>query len=156
MRYPDTPFMKRTFNLMKNRGLNINLIDYIFTAPNTFQWYPIGPFGEVPEEHIEMGVENIVRGVLAPFKAFFKVQPIDIDKAMEVLMRVDAFSTRSYMSIGIHPLSKPYPSSTIHWCETMDGSTGRYDSALTEAVLQSLAFQWVDDDPSKLEWKCIE
>ena len=151
MRYPNTSFMKRTFDLMLKRKLNVNLIDYIFTAPNTFQYYPFSPKGHVDDEHIEIGAENIVKDVLAPLKAPFRDQ--HIDKAIETLMEVDAYSTRTYMSLALQP---PYPSSTIHWCETKDGSTGRYDSALTEAVLQSLAFQWVDDDPSKLEWKCIE
>ena len=60
MRYPDTPFMKRTFDLMLCRGLNVNLIDYIFTTPDSIQYYPFSPEGHVKEEDIEVGAANIV------------------------------------------------------------------------------------------------
>lgn len=151
MRYPDTPFMKRTFDLMKNRGLNIRLIDYIFTAPNTFHYYPFSPKGYVDDKYLVEGAETIVKDMLTPLKAPFKERPID--EAIKILMEVDVHSTRSYMALALKP---PYPSSAIHWCETMDKSTGWYDRALTETVLESLAFQWTKDDSKDVVWKCIE
>ena len=42
MRFPDTPFMKRTFDLAKSRGLNVKLIPYIIQMvkpPNTWLLY---------------------------------------------------------------------------------------------------------------------
>lgn len=151
MRFPNTPFMKRTFDLMENRNLNIKLIDYIFTAPHTFHYYPYSPEGYVDDKYLAEGADTIVKDMLAPLKAPFKELPID--QAIEVLMQVDQHSTRSYMALALKP---PYPSSAIHWCETMDKSTGWYDRALTETVLESLAFQWTSDSPKDIEWKCIE
>ena len=47
----------------------------------------------------------------------------------------------------------PYPLSVVEWCETFDGSTTSFDRALTENVLDSLAFSY-DDKP--FNWYCIE
>ncbi|EKM51234.1 uncharacterized protein PHACADRAFT_263265, partial [Phanerochaete carnosa HHB-10118-sp] len=46
----------------------------------------------------------------------------------------------------------PCPLNVVEWCETFTSSTSSYDRALTEIVLDSLAF----DNADKAEWHCID
>lgn len=43
----------------------------------------------------------------------------------------------------------------ITWCETLDKSTGWYDRALTETVIENLAFQWPGSSPVNT-WFCFD
>ena len=38
MRFPDTPFMARVFDLVENRNLSVKFIPYVMESPNTF-WF---------------------------------------------------------------------------------------------------------------------
>jgi len=62
---------------------------------------------------------------------------VDIATAMDTLFsETNTFTMRSYMFQG------GMNAKDIHWCETLDKSTGWYDRALTETVIEGLAFNW--------------
>ena len=154
MRYPDTPFMRRTFDLIKNRGLNVKLIPYIMDdSPNTFLFYnnvrvnddgdirgdPFGVQNYVVDQNLKTpeGVAKKVAEVLRPFRDLFvpttgSAQTLptpDIGPAMAKLFeKTNIYSTRSYMLT-----EKRMDPKDVHWCETLDKSTGWYDLALTES-----------------------
>lgn len=73
------------------------------------------------------------------------------DSGWEALMRYDSFSTRRYMANVYRPSkqlevpSGSLPMEVVNWCETMDTSTGSYDRAFSETVLEAVAFG-VDPD----------
>ena len=148
MRYPDTPFMKRTFDLIRNRGLNVKLIPYILQMvapePNTFLFYnnarvhnqdksvsgdPFDVGSYVVDQTLTTpeGVAEKVAQVLQPFRGLFLRMPIA--EAMKILFEeTNNYSMRSYMILvkGMDPKD-------VQWCETLDKSTGWYDRALTES-----------------------
>ena len=155
MRYPDTPFMKRTFDLITNWGLGVGLIPYIMETPNSFLFYNntrvrrqeqgvlnLGP--DVGDYLIDEtlatnpGVVQKVREVLQPFRQLFVAPlaeagenppPPDIAVSMEQLFgQTNNHSMKSHMLLveGMNPKD-------VHWCETLDKSTGWYDLALTES-----------------------
>jgi hypothetical protein len=152
MRFPDSPFMKRTFDLARNRGLNVKLIPYIMQmvspTPNTFLFFnnarinnqdssvagdPFNVSSYVTNEALTTpkGVSTRVTEVLQPFRDLFRHtegQTTDISAAMDTLFEeTNKFSTRSYMFQG------GMDAKDIQWCETLDKSTGWYDRALTES-----------------------
>ncbi|KAF9648711.1 hypothetical protein BDM02DRAFT_3269303, partial [Thelephora ganbajun] len=109
MRFPRTPFMKRTFDLAEERGLPVKLIPYIRKmvgpSPNTLLFYNNArinngipsvmdnPFGidhiDDPSLRTPEGVSQRVAEVLRPFRGLFRADPwdppLDIEKAMEDL-----------------------------------------------------------------------
>lgn len=175
MRFPNTPFMKRTFDLFKR--LNVKLIDYIFNNTATRDYYPYDADGYVPQSYYKEGTVAIVDSVLDPFRELFARNPIA--EAVTQLMQFDAYSTRSWMTVTV-PFSgsnttrhdslpdpmgiqiaaqrKIYPSSVVNWVETHDTSTGSYDRALTEAVFESIAFHYplAGNGSESGRWFCVE
>ena len=156
MRFPDTPFMKRVFDLATNRNLPVRLIPYIMQMvkplPNTFLFYNnagvknqdssvtsdpfnVSSYVNDPGLTTPQGVSQKVAEVLQRFRNLFRAptpggQLPDISKAMAELFRLtDKFSMRSYMFDPVGMDSRQ-----INWCETLDKSTGWYDRALTEST----------------------
>ena len=161
MRFPRTPFMKRTFNLIEERKLEgLRLIPYILSAPNTRLFYnnahiingntskpgahdegkdpqsddPFGVEAYITDKRLTTpeGVAEVVGEVLQPFRNFFvpsnSGRQLDIDHAMKLLFkRTNNFSMRGYML-----LVRRMNPNDVHWCETLDDSTGSYDRSLTE------------------------
>ncbi|KAG2151137.1 uncharacterized protein EDB93DRAFT_295054 [Suillus bovinus] len=118
----------------------------------------------VESEYISVGVENIVDDVVEPF-ARILINDLEkqCTKGWEVMKENDAYSLRAYMSFKYIPsvnLKLPpmhLSNNVINWCETFDDSTGSYDRALTEAVLESLAFAKADSEIiGDVEWKCFD
>ena len=154
MRFPDTPFMKRTFDLAGNRQLPVKLIPYIMQmvkpTPNTFLFFnnarinnqdssitgdPFNVSGYVNDETLTTPseVSQKVATVIQPFRDFFRAkdgsQPNISTGMQELFDATNTFSMRSYMFqvLGMNPKD-------ISWCETLDKSTGWYDRALTESA----------------------
>lgn len=181
MRFPDTPFMRRTFDLVQNpkRGLTgVNLIPYTKVAGKTLMYFNntlvcpdlttpptvVDPFGlndgTVPSyidpTYLQPGqpqafLENEIYG---PLKQPFLATPLDFQEAFETLYaNYDQYSLRSYL-IEKFNLS----TADIHYMETFDKSTGWYDRALTESVIESLAFEWPTNNSSdpNAGWFCFE
>ncbi|KAJ5210626.1 amino-acid oxidase [Penicillium cf. griseofulvum] len=83
-------------------------------------------------------------------------------KGWDMLMEYDNYSTRSFLLQGqmTNAASKgssptiplpPYNYQTVQWMEAFNGGSGWYDQAFSEAVLESLDFQY---SPST-KWWCI-
>lgn len=154
MRFPDTAFMKRTFDLARNRGLkDVKLIPYIMEMvdpPNTWLFYnnarvnnhdssvagdPFGVKGYVADKTLTtpQAVSKKVTEVLQPFRDLFRPpspgqSPPDIAASMKTLFEeTDKFSMRTYMLVmkGMDPKD-------VNWCETLDKPTGWYDRSLTQ------------------------
>ena len=154
MRFPDTPYMKRTFNLAKNRGLNVKLIPYIIQMvdpPNTWMFFnnarvnnrdpsvfgdPFDVKNYLADKSLTTpdAVHRKIAEVLQPFRDLFRPPgpgqpPRDIATSMEILFKeTNKFSMRSYMLI-----MKDMDAKDIHWCETIDKDTGWYDRSLTQS-----------------------
>ena len=155
MRFPDTPFMKRLYDLANNRSLPVKLIPYIMQmidpSPNTFLFYnnvrvnnqdssitgdPFNVSSYVTDPNLTtpQEVSTTVAEVLQPFRDLFSAQcgeqQKDIVTAMDKLFKItDRFSMRGYMFEFLQMNGKD-----INWCETLDKSTGWYDRALTESA----------------------
>jgi len=154
MRFPDTPFMKRVYDLAENRNLPVKLIPYVMQmvepTPNTFLFYnnsrvnnqdssitgdPFNVSSYVTDSTLTtpQGVAQKVATVIQGFRDFFRPEqgkpPPNIKTVMEVLFELtNQYSMRSYM------FSLPMDPRDINWCETLDKSTGWYDRALTESA----------------------
>jgi hypothetical protein len=145
MRFPDTPFMKRTFDLAKNRNLPVSFIPYFMQSPNEILFYnnhsaidppptcdpfDVLPYLNDPTLTAPAEVSNKVAGVLEPFRALFApTSGNDIATGMNLLFAAtNRFSMRGYM------FDKGFTAKDINWCETLDKSTGWYDRALTEST----------------------
>ena len=78
----------------------------------------------------------------------------------DLMMAYDKYSMNAYISGNrkdnnkvLDPLGKfPYPVPVAQLCETFDMSTGGFDRALTEVVLDYLAFSY---DGSPIDWYCV-
>ncbi|EPQ57024.1 amine oxidase [Gloeophyllum trabeum ATCC 11539] len=164
MRFPGSPYMRRIFKLVED--LTLKLIPYKFSADNTFMYFnhrryqpnppssdpPADPFqakGYVPDEYLVPGNPgDLMAGLLKPYRDPFM---LDIPSALENLYKQDRYSTRTYMSLACDP---PYPAPVINWCETLEDSTGSYDRAFTETVLDSVAFEFPGD--KEYSWYCFD
>ena len=154
MRFPRTPFMKRTFDLAEKRKLPVELIPYINQmvppSANTFSFFNnarinnqdsnvtgdpfnVRTYVSDPNLRTPGGVSRQVATMIQPFRDLFRtsssgVQP-DIATSMEALFTAtNKFSMRSYMFL------RGMSAKSISWCETLDKSTGAYDRALTEST----------------------
>ncbi|KZP31471.1 hypothetical protein FIBSPDRAFT_945004 [Athelia psychrophila] len=81
------------------------------------------------------------------------------DAGWKKLMSKDRYSTHSYMSLDYKPNpelnigeSVGLPDDVINWCESMDKSTGWYDRAFSETVLEAMAF----GATAKPCWMCLD
>jgi hypothetical protein len=164
MRFPKTPFMKRTFELFKS--LNIPTMPYHFSSGHTFLYYntiryqrdangngpPAGtdPFkvqGSVGARAIKEGSAEIVASAIKPFRdALMK----DWKTGMKTLMEADDYSVRSFLRF------KGWNQEVINWVETMEDSTGSFDRALSEEVLDSMAFDYPVGPAQTVSWFCVE
>lgn len=118
----------------------------------------------VNSQYIAAGVENIVEDVIGPFaKDIINDIKQNVNSGWVNMLKHDAYSLRSFMSFKYIPspgLNIPrthLSTDVINWCETFDNSTGSYDRALTEAVLEALAFATVDPNTfGDVDWKCFK
>ncbi|KEP46404.1 L-amino acid oxidase [Rhizoctonia solani 123E] len=119
---------------------------------------------ENKEKYITVGYEKIVNDVITPFATgIFNDLQKGTDKGWQKMMAYNKYSTRAYMSIKYSPTPSlglpecPLPDDVVNWCETFDKSTGWYDRALSETVLEAIAFGWQPGpDPSPVKWFCID
>jgi len=118
----------------------------------------------VESEYIKVGVDNIVGDIVEPFARMI-MEDVEqgTDKGWEIMKKNDKYSLRAYMSFKYIPsinLKLPpmhLTTNVINWCETFDKSTGWYDRALTEQVLEALAFAKAGSQIfGDVEWKCFE
>jgi len=181
MRFPNTPFMWRTYDLAKR--LDMKWLDYIMAADNNFYFFnnhrvkattethpgfvpEVDPFGvtkgAVPNyidpQFVAMGepgdfINNVI---VKPIVAPFSVPGVDIEQAMEEMYdKYDKYSMRSYLfQLQNYSVS----TADAHYMETLDKSTGWYDRALTETAIESLAFSWPGTSTDEFDgkWRCFD
>jgi len=167
--------MQRVGQLFNFLGMQDKLIPYYYesSASPAFQYFNgvrarIGagssfnaPALGISNTLIDLGVSRVVEDVVGPFARMLWEDLQEHTRAgWEMMMMNDAYSMRSYMSFKYIPSASfglpPDHLSTrvVNWCETFDNSTGAYSKALTETVLDVIAFG--QDDESKVEWTCID
>ncbi|KAF9457573.1 hypothetical protein BDZ94DRAFT_1272826, partial [Collybia nuda] len=169
-----------------NRGniaLGSKLKPYFFENHNTFYSYNGVTVrrGEMPSEepfkadqvirdtdpapYIKAGTSAIVDDVITPFASRLLD---DLDNGgtsgWEYMKSFDKYSTRAYMSLKYKPSpslllpDQSLPTDVVNWLETFDKSTGWYDRALSETVLEAIAFSWQRPGPllPPTKWFCID
>jgi hypothetical protein len=166
--------MQRLGWLFKFLGLQDKVIDYFYTSDKSpgFQYYNgirvrLGnqsdfdaPALGISQSHIAAGPRAIVADVVNPFvQALYDDVKNNTATGWEKMLSVNAHSTRSYMNFAYTPsgsLDIPeehISTKVVNWLETFDKSTGWYDRAFTERVLEFIAYGQTGDG---VDWKCIE
>ncbi len=179
MRFPDNEVMRRLFHLFNYEPLNTGdfqlrakLRDYHFedlknnnllyfndtrrkrggTSGDGFQWSDLG----VGEEYLKVGVTEIMNDAFRPFVDALEKDMVDGGSdGWNLLMEVDAYSTRGYLSTKYIPSPnlgiprEPLATSIVNWCETFSNSTSSFDRAWAESILEELCF-------TAPRWKLIE
>ncbi|KAF6745152.1 hypothetical protein DFP72DRAFT_1077748 [Ephemerocybe angulata] len=119
----------------------------------------------VPDPYIAAGVDVLCKDFIDPLaELLLSDMENGGDSGWKILKgQYDRYSTRSYLQFGYVPsedLQTKYgipgtglPTSVINWMETFDKSSGWYDRALLETVLEALAFGAVGPTP---DWHCIK
>jgi hypothetical protein len=118
-----------------------------------------------PDPYISVGTHAITNDVVAPFITRLlddMKSPGKMD-GLEYLMKYDKYSARAYMALAYTPSDslnipkEPLPTDVIDWCETLNRSTGSYDFAFSELVLQRFSTGWQPGPkPTVVQWFCIE
>ncbi|TEB18099.1 FAD/NAD(P)-binding domain-containing protein [Coprinellus micaceus] len=119
---------------------------------------------QIPDCYIQAGVKAICDDYINPLaELLLKDMETGGNEGWEKLKNeFDHYSTRSYLQFGYKPsraLQEKFgipntglPTSVINWLETFDKSSGWYDRALTETVLEQIAFGAVGPE---VDWRCI-
>ncbi|KAL9102090.1 MAG: hypothetical protein Q9163_002713 [Psora crenata] len=97
--------------------------------------------------------DKYVSEAFEPFKARLRD---NWAKGFKALMKYDNFSARGFMmSHGITPLDDYY---SLQWLETLTDGSGLYDQAFSEAIFDSLDFDYYSEYiyNKKVDWKCVE
>lgn len=158
MRFPDIPFMTRTFDLFKRLG--IDTIPYIMSIPKNLNLFngklltnaeidgKTDPF----ETHVP-GVDNSSGAMVSSQIDVFKdALAKDFETGWKELMQFDEYSTRAYMLFkGTGGLT--YTNQVVDYLETFESATNLYDEALTETVMDSMDFDYPGLD---VHWHCIQ
>ncbi|KAA1477068.1 hypothetical protein DENSPDRAFT_786135 [Dentipellis sp. KUC8613] len=128
--------------------------------------------GGVPDAFALPGPDHWINQTYEPFRRLFGElydSPVE-DRfrkfriAWDALTRQDHHSTRSYMRSGKDGKPEdalpPFPESVAHWLETFEASTGNFNLAFVESVLDSLDFDWpfptTCPGPTEYPWVCID
>ena len=178
MRFPKTEVMQPVFDLFDKIGLKTG--EYLFKDrhsnsamlfndiqrrrtedPVTPQKFEIT--GVPAEPYGNLGWAKNVANVVDPFAdRLIHDFTTNGKRGWEIMMEYDQYSMRSYMAGNRSDKDRyddldrlnlmPYPLEVVNWCETFDKSSGWYDRALSETVLEALAFSW---DGKPIDWKYI-
>ncbi|KAG2029886.1 hypothetical protein BDR03DRAFT_936773 [Suillus americanus] len=114
--------------------------------------------------YIAVGVKAIMDDVIGPFatRLLDDLKTGGTD-GWEFMKNFDHYSTRAYMQLKYIPSpslglpNKSLSTDVVNWCETFDKSTGWYDRALSETVLEAVAFGWhPGPNPPPTQWFCID
>ncbi|KAF8867943.1 hypothetical protein BD779DRAFT_1684991, partial [Infundibulicybe gibba] len=160
MRFPQTDIMRRLFHLFHypplnqgNNGLASHLIPYFFAPEkdNALMY-----FNDIRARTNSDEGQNF--GWTSSASASHLAE--GGQKGWELLMTMNAYSARGYMSTKYIPSpnlgipSTHLPTNVVNWCETFDTSTGSYDRAFSEMVLDAMAF--ATDQSTPVSWKCLD
>jgi len=171
MRFPETTFMSRTFDLAKRR-LGLTMLPYIRSNDSALLSYngisitqaenkrknfdqedvfrvSTKNDGHVPEDYFRQGAGVFWDKILNELREYFVDYSFSV--AFEKLKQWEDYSVTSYLL-----LIKKVPYPVIKWWETMESRTGLFEQSLVETVLASLLFMdpTIKDKPVK--WWCFE
>ena len=115
-----------------------------------------------PTPYISVGYQRIIDDVVNPFaSALYEDLKNDTKTGWDYLRSFDRYSARAYMHFKYSPSpnlglpEEPLSIDVVNWVETFDNSTGAYDRALSEIVLDALAFGWKPPTDPEIKWWCI-
>lgn len=167
MRFPQIPIMDRTFKLFDSLG--VPQIPYYYdygsvqtpsryndlisikgeTPPEDNDIYKVSTKngGSVPDATIQKGVDAILEEAFGPFKKALKE---DWETGFQKLQQQDKYSTRQYLREKMG-----YDYFSIQWMETMNTSSGLFDQAFSESVIDSFDFD-APTSSGHVDWTCIE
>ena len=156
MRFRDTAFMKRTFNLFRMEKLKLKLIPYIremVDHPHTFLYFNNNrsynwaspdadeqdPFKVNSPKFLgndklatHRAVRTKVAEVIKPFRDIFRPRSDGtlpkVGEPLELFLRAtDRWSMRTYMLT-----ESKMDANDVSWCEALDSATGTYDLSLSQ------------------------
>lgn len=181
MRFPKTPFMQRTFNLIdwvnEAEPGSVRLLPYYLDSQgsDTYKLYnnvrspplpdspalsaddPFKIAHYIPEEYSWVRnpteMNSRWRAIMNELRHGLLPDGSNLKRWIKYFtMEYNQYTMRTYLQAV-----KKFPSSVVNILETFNGSTGGYDLGLVEAVLGDLAFNWLGGEDSKsVEWFCIE
>ncbi|KAL8648934.1 MAG: hypothetical protein Q9210_004698 [Variospora velana] len=183
MRFPNVPPMERTFDLFKRTGVplidykikgentprrynGITVLPPVEGAPVDEDPFHVSESkgGAVPDEYaiptvvaddkddlslVETRMKtlgDVMETAFKPLKDALKRGDAESFKMFEEL---DDYTVRDYLT---KKMRLDYQ--TIQWLETTDSATGQFESAFTEAVMDSIAFDYSEDEEEA--WKSVE
>jgi monoamine oxidase len=169
MRFPNIPVMDRTFDLFKRTGVPVipYYLDSTTGAVNNPSLYndhllmpdspPFDPYkvsvsngGSIPDDVVKAGTTILDQ----EFGVYKEAMEKDFEAGFKLLLTQDAFSTRGYLKTGgADGKNKKYDFFSVQWMETLDTSSGLFDQAFTESVIDSFDF---DNPKGSVQWSCIE
>ncbi|KAG1808022.1 uncharacterized protein BJ212DRAFT_1303210 [Suillus subaureus] len=114
--------------------------------------------------YIAVGVKAIMDDVIGPFATrLLDDLKTGGSEGWKYMMNFDHYSTCAYMQLKYIPSpslglpNKSLLTDVVNWCETFDKSTGWYDHAFSETILEAVAFGWhPGPNPPPMQWFCIE
>ena len=118
-----------------------------------------------PDPYVLAGAKAIADDVVAPFitRLLDDIKFPGKKDGLEFLMKYDKYSARAYMALAYTPSDslnipkEPLPTDVINWCETLTRSTGSYDFAFSEYILQLFRDGWQPGpESSAVQVFCIE
>ncbi|KIK52442.1 hypothetical protein GYMLUDRAFT_180149 [Collybiopsis luxurians FD-317 M1] len=176
MRFPDNEASKLTFELFKELNLADKLIPYVFSRDNAIMYFngikSTAAVARTQGDHFNdetvsssfsptylnksyvdltgntiYGVDACIYEAYDPFR---KALVEDFDQGWEKLMEFDRDSTRAYLTCE----EPQYPIPVAHWLETRASGTGGFDCAFSEAILESLEFNYPIE--GGVNWSCLD
>ncbi|KAI0343917.1 amine oxidase [Trametopsis cervina] len=181
MRFPKTPFMRRTFNLIASLNAAVkgsvrlipfhnssagsegyqffNNVHYPRILPEgaTNVKYPYNIATYVPEDYAwvrnPLSMRVRMNTIMKELRRGLLPGSSDLDEFVRGLIReYDPYTMRTYLQYRLR-----YPTSVINVLETLNGSTGTYDRGLVETILEDIAFDWQREATGQpIEWFCID
>ncbi|KAJ7439661.1 L-amino acid oxidase [Mycena latifolia] len=172
MRYPETTFMKRTFDLVRNQlNMPTAFIPYIRANEKSFFCFNDITItreidaktpkandvfkvshengGNIPQDYVAKGSGAMWNEGLKELRDNFKEK--EFMDAYNALMSYDGYSVSGYLQ-----QVKGYPIDVINWFQTSESRTGLMDEALTETVLASLVFNDPKSEGKGINWYCLD
>ena len=121
-----------------------------------------------PTPYIKAGYKRIINDIVDPFASqIYNDLENNETTGWKHLMDFDHYSARAYMHTCYFPSARlqqefgiPYQHlsvDVVNWMETFDDSTGAYDRAFSEIVLETIAFGWnPQGNDNDTEWYCVQ
>ncbi|KAF7971825.1 hypothetical protein HWV62_19829 [Athelia sp. TMB] len=168
MRFPDIPFMKPLFDLIRDNPdspiagvLDSQIIPYNLSKDEDISFFngviktskelnvkppPLDPFDT--NVGAKDTVSNMVSAAIGGLREPFEKETTTFEEAWNNLMQYDQHSTRTYIAL----VNPKYSDEIVNYMETFNTATNLFDQALSETVMDDLTFDWGENVP----WKCIQ